>query len=91
MATSVCVLHSEGNVGVTGSLKLSQASEDSPTVIEGQVRGLTPGQTHGISVCVYGDLGDGGNSCGPAFNPFGEFHYPAHISCAQKINIVLVT
>ena len=71
MTTCVCVLQSEGSVGVTGTLKLSQATDDGPTRIEGLVRGLTPGQKHGISVCIYGDISDGGNSCGPVFNPFG--------------------
>ena len=73
MATCVCVLQAEGNSGVNGSLKLSQNTEDGPTSIEGQIRGLTPGQKHGIAVCVFGDLSDGGNSCGPSFNPFGTF------------------
>lgn len=71
MATCVCVLQSEGSIGVSGTIKLSQLSDDAATTIEGQVRGLTPGQKHGISVCVYGDLSDGGTSCGPSFNPFG--------------------
>ena len=71
MATCVCVLQSEGSIGVSGTLKLSQISEDKPTTIEGQIRGLTPGQKHGISICVYGDLSDGGTSCGPTLNPFG--------------------
>eukprot|EP00339_Tiarina_fusa_P030333 CAMPEP_0117051594 /NCGR_PEP_ID=MMETSP0472-20121206/35643_1 /TAXON_ID=693140 ORGANISM="Tiarina fusus, Strain LIS" /NCGR_SAMPLE_ID=MMETSP0472 /ASSEMBLY_ACC=CAM_ASM_000603 /LENGTH=154 /DNA_ID=CAMNT_0004765857 /DNA_START=41 /DNA_END=501 /DNA_ORIENTATION=+ len=74
MATCVCVLQAEGSSGVSGSLKLSQNTEDGPTTIEGQVRGLTPGQKHGISVCVFGDLSDGGTSCGPSFNPFGKTH-----------------
>jgi hypothetical protein len=71
MATCVCVLQAEGSSGVSGSLKLSQNTEDGPTTIEGQIRGLTPGQKHGISVCVFGDLSNGGTSCGPSFNPFG--------------------
>jgi hypothetical protein len=71
MATCVCVFSPEGNSGVSGALKLSQTSEDGPTVLEGQVRGLTANQRHGISVCTYGDVRDGAASCGPIFNPFG--------------------
>ena len=72
MATGVCVFAPEGNSGVSGSLTLSQSSEDRPTTIEGTFKGLTPGQKHGIAVCTYGDVRDGATSCGPIFNPFGE-------------------
>ena len=78
MATCVCVLQNEGTsntAGVAGTLKLTQSSEDGPTTIEGQLRGLTPGQKHGIAVCIYGDLTDGGTSCGETFNPFGTFDF----------------
>ena len=73
MATCVCVFISEGSSGVTGSISLVQNQEDSPTVIEGQLRGLTPNQRHGISVCTYGDARDSSSSCGPIFNPFGKY------------------
>ena len=57
-----------------GVLHLSQATEDAPTIIEGTLQGLTPGK-HGIHVCTYGDMSDGGaTSCGPIFNPFGRTH-----------------
>ena len=72
MATCVCTLQPEGNSGVSGALKLTQSSENGPTTFEGTIRGLTPGQKHGIALCVYGDLSDGGTSCGPTFNPFGK-------------------
>lgn len=71
MTSCVCVFQQEGNSGVSGSIKISQPSESSPSTLEGQIRGLTPGQKHGISVCTYGDLSDGGASCGGSFNPFG--------------------
>ena len=74
MATCVCVLIGEGNNSASGTLRLSQASEDAPTKVEGTVRGLTPGSKHGISICIWGDLTDGGNSCGNIFNPFGRSH-----------------
>eukprot|EP00533_Pseudo-nitzschia_delicatissima_P010893 CAMPEP_0116102544 /NCGR_PEP_ID=MMETSP0327-20121206/13406_1 /TAXON_ID=44447 /ORGANISM="Pseudo-nitzschia delicatissima, Strain B596" /LENGTH=141 /DNA_ID=CAMNT_0003594591 /DNA_START=133 /DNA_END=558 /DNA_ORIENTATION=+ len=53
---------------------MSQTQEDGPTVIEGTIRGLTPGQKHGISVCTYGDVRDSSSSCGTIFNPFGKTH-----------------
>eukprot|EP00934_Nitzschia_sp_Nitz4_P005192 Nitzschia sp. Nitz4//scaffold191_size41780//29632//30214//NITZ4_007473-RA/size41780-processed-gene-0.73-mRNA-1//1//CDS//3329540199//5182//frame0 len=74
MAACVCVFQSEGTSGVSGALKLSQNSEADPTTFEGTIRGLTPGQKHGIALCTFGDLGGGGVSCGPIFNPFGKTH-----------------
>lgn len=53
---------------------MSQTQEDSKTVIDGQIRGLTPNQKHGISICAYGDLRESSTSCGPIFNPFGKTH-----------------
>ncbi|KAG7357842.1 superoxide dismutase [Nitzschia inconspicua] len=74
MATCICVFSAEGNSGVSGSLLLQQTSEDFATTIEGQLRGLTPGQKHGLSITTYGDVRDGANSCGTIFNPFGKTH-----------------
>eukprot|EP00531_Pseudo-nitzschia_arenysensis_P019630 CAMPEP_0116123316 /NCGR_PEP_ID=MMETSP0329-20121206/4682_1 /TAXON_ID=697910 /ORGANISM="Pseudo-nitzschia arenysensis, Strain B593" /LENGTH=141 /DNA_ID=CAMNT_0003617221 /DNA_START=155 /DNA_END=580 /DNA_ORIENTATION=- len=53
---------------------MSQTQEDGPTVIEGTIRGLTPGQKHGMSICTYGDVRDSSTSCGAIFNPFGKTH-----------------
>ena len=75
MASCTCVLQQEGSSGVSGSLKITQASDSSSTVIEGQISGLTLGQKHGISVCTYGDLSEGSESCGTSFNPFGMYMY----------------
>jgi Cu-Zn family superoxide dismutase len=58
---------------VGGTLQLSQPSEDAPTVIQGQITGLSPGP-HGIAVHTYGDLSQGAASCGDKFNPFGKQH-----------------
>ena len=71
MASCTCVFQQEGSSGVSGSLKITQDSESSSTVFEGQIRGLSAGQKHGISVCTYGDLSGGSASCGTSFNPFG--------------------
>ncbi|CAJ1930939.1 unnamed protein product [Cylindrotheca closterium] len=74
MASCTCTFQQEASSGVSGSLKITQDSESSSTVFEGQIRGLTPGQKHGISVCTYGDLSEGSASCGTSFNPFGKTH-----------------
>lgn len=84
MATCVCIFSSEGNSGVSGSLTLSQSSEDGPTAIEGQLRGLTPGQRHGVSICTYGDVRDGATSCGAIFNPFGEYYF-VFVRCVGRL------
>mmetsp|Transcript_15089 Transcript_15089/g.21364 ORF Transcript_15089/g.21364 Transcript_15089/m.21364 type:complete len:157 (+) Transcript_15089:54-524(+) len=73
MAKCVCSLSGESGTSVSGLLRLSQSTEDSPTTIEGEIRGLTPGK-HGITVNVYGDLSEGAASCGAIFNPFGKSH-----------------
>lgn len=70
MARCVCVLTGEG---VSGVLTLSQASEDSATVFEGSIAGLSPG-LHGIHVHVFGDFSRGLTSAGGIFNPFGKNH-----------------
>lgn len=69
MAKCVCAI--KGDLGgVVGILRLSQASEDAPTVIQGEIKGLTPG-SHAISINVFGDLSDSSTSCAGIFNPFG--------------------
>lgn len=72
-ANCVCALQSDSGSSVQGILTLVQASEDGPTVISGELKGLAPGK-HGISINVYGDLSDGATSCGDIFNPFGQSH-----------------
>jgi len=59
--------------GISGFLSLSQATEDAPTIIEGELTGLTPGK-HGFHVHVFGDLSMGLTSCAGIFNPFGKNH-----------------
>ena len=59
--------------GVSGMLTFSQASEDEPTVIEGEIAGLTVG-LHGLHVCVLGNTSKGAASCGPIFDPFRSRH-----------------
>ncbi|GAX23877.1 superoxide dismutase, Cu-Zn family [Fistulifera solaris] len=71
MATckAICVVYS--NNSIVGTLTLT--SSEGSTSIHGTLSGLTPGK-HGLSICVAGDLSQGGNSCGPIFNPFGKTH-----------------
>ena len=75
MVKCVCSLSNESGSAVSGVLRLSQASEDGATTIEGELKGLSPGK-HGISVNVYGDLSEGAASCGEIFNPFGKLPQP---------------
>lgn len=74
MAKSICVLSGDNN-SINGILRLSQSSEDAPTIIAGEIRGLTPGK-HALSIHVFGDVSDasGATSCGGIFNPFGKSH-----------------
>jgi superoxide dismutase, Cu-Zn family len=72
-ANCVCLFQSESGSSVHGILTLSQASDDSPTIITGEIKGLSPGK-HGLSIHVYGDLSDGTTTCGEIFNPFGQPH-----------------
>lgn len=72
MAKCVCAIRGDLG-GVVGILRLSQASEDAPTVIQGEIKGLTPG-SHAISINVFGDLSDSSTSCAGIFNPFGKNH-----------------
>ena len=58
---------------MTGVIRLFQAAEDAPTLIEGEVKGLTKG-SHALAVCVWGNVCQGSSSCGPHFNPFGKTH-----------------
>jgi len=52
---------------------LTQTTEDGPTTISGEIRGLGPGK-HGIAICTYGDITPGGADLGAMFNPFGKSH-----------------
>jgi len=71
---SKCTCNLIGETGtISGSLRLSQESIDSPTIIEGEIKGLAVGK-HGISINVYGDMTGGATTCGPIFNPKGKNH-----------------
>mmetsp|Transcript_10920 Transcript_10920/g.12604 ORF Transcript_10920/g.12604 Transcript_10920/m.12604 type:complete len:155 (-) Transcript_10920:144-608(-) len=59
--------------GISGLLQIEQENETSPTIITGEVTGLTPGK-HAIAVLVFGDLSNPPASLGPHFNPHGKNH-----------------
>ncbi|CAI5440729.1 unnamed protein product [Caenorhabditis angaria] len=67
---AVAVLRSEN---VNGTIYLTQNSENEPTVLSGEIKGLSPG-LHGFHIHQYGDSTNGCISAGPHFNPFGKTH-----------------
>lgn len=73
MAKATCHLSALGDSKVQGIINFMQKTEDTPTIIEGKLVGLTPG-AHGISVQIFGDLSQGFASMGGHFNPFGRNH-----------------
>eukprot|EP01137_Pigoraptor_chileana_P035815 Opistho-2@30436 len=77
---AVCVL--KGDAAVTGTVTFTQEGDGSPTVIEGSIKGLTPGQ-HGFHVHEFGDNTNGCTSAGPHFNPFGKTHALPLTMCAM--------
>ncbi|CAI4223167.1 unnamed protein product [Auanema sp. JU1783] len=67
---AVAVIRGEN---VTGTIWFKQDKESDPCVIEGEIKGLNPGD-HGFHVHQYGDSTNGCLSAGPHFNPFGKTH-----------------
>lgn len=72
MAKCVCRLSSKES-DIEGVLFLEQSSETAPTVITGEIKGLSPGK-HAFSVLVAGDLSNPPESMGAHFNPHGKQH-----------------
>jgi superoxide dismutase, Cu-Zn family len=70
MAKAVCVLKGDF---VSGVVHFSQETEDGPTLIEAEVKGLTPG-LHGFHIHEYGDTTNGCVSAGAHYNPHGKTH-----------------
>ncbi|EFO15395.1 superoxide dismutase [Loa loa] len=58
---------------VSGIIRFKQDKESSPTAINGEIKGLTPG-LHGFHVHQYGDTTNGCISAGPHFNPHNKTH-----------------
>uniref|UniRef100_A0A915AL25 Superoxide dismutase [Cu-Zn] n=1 Tax=Parascaris univalens TaxID=6257 RepID=A0A915AL25_PARUN len=68
---AVAVLRGEGDV--RGVVYLTQSREDEPTMLKGEISGLTPG-LHGFHIHEYGDTTNGCISAGAHFNPFKKTH-----------------
>eukprot|EP00916_Digyalum_oweni_P017956 GHVL01029873.1.p1 GENE.GHVL01029873.1~~GHVL01029873.1.p1 ORF type:complete len:151 (+),score=15.09 GHVL01029873.1:79-531(+) len=68
MVKAVCVLVGK----VQGTLCFTQ-EEGTPTKVEGEVTGLTPGE-HGFHIHEFGDATNGCVSAGSHFNPKGKTH-----------------
>ncbi|XP_076444454.1 superoxide dismutase [Cu-Zn]-like [Babylonia areolata] len=70
MAKAICVL--SGSTEVKGELIFTQEG-DSPTKVQGEVRGLTQGD-HGFHIHQFGDVSNGCASAGSHFNPQEKKH-----------------
>jgi len=68
---AVCVI--KGDAQVCGVIRFEQESEDKPTKICGEIKGLAPGQ-HGFHVHEWGDNTNGCTSAGAHYNPFNKTH-----------------
>lgn len=69
---AVCVLKSES--GVSGVVHFSQPASGGPVTINGQIKGLTPGE-HGFHIHQFGDTTNGCVSAGPHFNIDPKNHH----------------
>ncbi|RCN29756.1 copper/zinc superoxide dismutase [Ancylostoma caninum] len=67
---AVAVIRGEN---VSGTVWFTQGKESDPCLIQGEIKGLTPG-LHGFHVHQYGNLSGGCISAGPHFNPFNKTH-----------------
>ena len=69
---AACQIVGSGSNTTMGTLSLSQTGDK--VQITGTLTGLggSAGK-RGISVCTYGNLSSGAQSCGSIFNPFGAF------------------
>ncbi|KAI8917689.1 copper/zinc superoxide dismutase [Powellomyces hirtus] len=62
-----------GDSPATGTITFTQESENSPTIIEVDLKSLTPGK-HGFHVHEFGDNTNGCTSAGGHFNPTQKTH-----------------
>jgi len=73
MVNAVCVLHPTD--GVSGTVRFTQSvaanGSAGTTHVTGNATGLAPGN-HQLHICAFGDLTNGGTSCGPLFDPRGS-------------------
>merc|ERR1719272_624534 len=67
----VCMMMGEGLSGTVGFTQpMSANGSTGPVTVYGAVKGLSEGN-HQLHVCAFGDLTNGGTSCGATFNPKG--------------------
>lgn len=69
---AMCILHPDGNSGVSGVVKFAQPS-GGKTVVNATIKGLSAGK-HGFHVHQFGNLIEGCKTAGPHFNPHGKTH-----------------
>uniref|UniRef100_A0A915Q119 Superoxide dismutase [Cu-Zn] n=1 Tax=Setaria digitata TaxID=48799 RepID=A0A915Q119_9BILA len=73
MEKAIAVLYANNTNSICGNICFQQNAKGGPTIITGNIKGLTPG-LHGFHVHQFGDIRKSCISAGPHFNPFGKTH-----------------
>ncbi|CAD6578915.1 MAG: Superoxide dismutase [Cu-Zn] [Cyphobasidiales sp. Tagirdzhanova-0007] len=72
MPSAIAVVR--GDSKVSGIVKFSQASENDPVSVTGEITGNDANAPRGFHVHQFGDNSNGCTSAGPHFNPTGSKH-----------------
>ncbi|WWD22073.1 superoxide dismutase [Cu-Zn] [Kwoniella shandongensis] len=72
MVKAVAVL--KGDSSVQGVITFSQADENSPVTVTGDIKNLAANAERGFHIHEFGDNTNGCTSAGPHFNPHGKNH-----------------